>query len=60
MKNQVEFKSNLKKIKIRSNKSEDQKNTVRNIIIFSNLREKIVILFKDHSFLLLKAKYKAK
>ena len=34
LQNQVKFKSDLNKIKIGSNKSEDKKNTTRNIFLF--------------------------
>ena len=57
LRNQVKFKSILNEIKIGRNKSKDQQSTIKNIIIFFNLREEIIGVFKDYSFLLSGAKY---
>ena len=59
LKTQVKFKSDIRRIRTGSNKSQDHKNTIRNTIFF-NLREKIIQLFRDYSFLLSEAKCKAK
>ena len=57
LRNQVKFKSILNEIKIGRNKSKDQQSTIKNIIIFFNLREEIIGVFQDYSFLLSGAKY---
>ena len=60
LKNQARFKLDLSEIKIGGNKSQDQKDTLKNIYNFFDLREKIIDFFRDYSFLLSDAKYKAK
>ena len=60
LKNQARFKSDLREIKIGCNKSPNQKNTIMNITNFLDLREKIIHFFRDYSFLLSEARYKAK
>ena len=62
LKNQIKFKSDLIEIKTRNPqfKSEDQMSSTQNIEKLFNLREKVVILFKDYSFLLSEAEYKTK
>ena len=60
LKNQKSFKSDLSEIKTGGNISVNQKNTIKNITNFFDLREKIIDFFRDHSFLLAEAKYKAK
>ena len=47
-------------IEIESNKSEDQKNSIKNVENIFGVREKIIELFKEYSFLLSETKYKAK
>ena len=53
LKNQVKFKSDLKEIKIRSNESEAEKNTVRKITFF-NLLEKLLNFLRIIFFCYLK------
>ena len=50
----------MNKIKIGGKKSVDQRNIIRNVTIFFDLREKIIDFFKDYSLLLSEAKYKTK
>ena len=61
LKDQVNFKSDLDEIKKgnRKSKPEDQ-SVIQDVEIFFNLREKNGDFFKDYSFLLSEAKYKAK
>ena len=56
LKNQARFKSDLSEIKMGSQKSPDQKNTIKNVSDFFDLREKIIDFFRDYSFLLTEAK----
>ena len=56
LKNQARFKSDLSEIKMGSQKSPDQKNTMKNVSHFFDLREKIIDFFRDYSFLLTEAK----
>ena len=60
LKYQAIFKLDLIEEKRGENKSEEQQSTLQSIIIFLNLREKIIILFRDYSFLLSEAKCKTK
>ena len=60
LKNQARFQSDLSEIKIGGKKSLNQKNTIKNISDFFDLREKITDFFRDYTFLLSEAKYKAK
>ena len=60
LQNQARFKSDLSEIKIAGKKSTYQKNATKNITSFFDLREKIIEFFRDNSFLLSEAKYKAK
>ena len=50
LKNQAKFKLDLSEIKTGGNKSVYQKNTIKNITTFFNLREKITDFFKRLSF----------
>ena len=56
LKNQARFKSDLSEIKMGSQKLPDQKNTIKNVSHFFDLREKIIDFFRDYSFLLTEAK----
>ena len=60
LKNQARFKSDLSGRKIGRNKSQDEKDRIKNISNFFDLREKIIDFFRDYSFLLSEAKYKTK
>ena len=60
LKNQVRFNSDLSEIKIGGKKSPSQKNTIKNITNFFDLREKIIDFFRDYSCLLSEAKCKEK
>ena len=62
LKNQNNFKSDLGKIRKRNTnlKLEDQIIVIENVENFFDLREKIIDLFRDYSFLLSQVKYKAK
>ena len=60
LKGQGKFKSDLSEIKIEGTKSINQKNTIKNITDFFDLREKITDCFRDYSLLLSEAKYKAR
>ena len=55
----MKTKSDLNKIKTRSNKTE-YLIIIINAIIFFNLQENFIQLFRDYSFLLYEAKYKEK
>ena len=57
LENQIRFKSKINEIKIGGNKLEDKTNTIKNINFFGIL--KIINLFRDYSFLVSEAKYKA-
>ena len=57
LKNQARFKSDLSEIKIGGNKSQDQKDTTKNISNFFILREKLLIFLE---IMLSEAKYKPK
>ena len=50
LKNQAKFKLDLSEIKTGGNKSVYQKNTIKNITTFFNLREKITDFLKRLSF----------
>ena len=50
----------MKKIKTGGKKSIHQKDTIKNITTFFDLREKIIDFCRDYSFLLSEAKYKVK
>ena len=50
----------MNKIKVGGKKSVDQRNIIRNVTIFFDLREKIIDFFKDYSLLLSEANYKTK
>ena len=60
LRNQSRFKSNLSEIKMWRKKSINQKNTIKNITNFFDLRKKTIDFFRDYSFLLSEAKCKAK
>ena len=60
LKNQARFRSDLSEIKIGGNKSPNQNNTIKNVYNFFDLRKKINNFFRNYSFLLSEAKYKAK
>ena len=60
LKNRARFKSDLSEIKIGSKKSPNQKNTIKSITNFFDLREKNIVFFRDYSFLLSDTKYKSK
>ena len=60
LKNQARFKSDLSEIKTGGKKSPNQKNTIKNITNFFNLRKKIIDFFRDYSFLLYEVKYQTK
>ena len=62
VKNQTRFKLGLGEIKKgnRSHKLEEQLNLIQHIKDFFDLQEKIIELFRDYSFLLSEAKYRAK
>ena len=57
--NPRKVKPDTNEIKIGRNKSEDQINTIRNVITFLNLPQKNIELFRYYSFLLSEAKFKA-
>ena len=50
----------MNEIKIGGKKSVDQKNTIKNITTFLDLREKIIGFCRGHSFLLSNVKCKTK
>ena len=57
--NQQNFKSLLGKIK-KGNKSKEQKNTLYNIEMLYEARNKAIKFYDDYSLMMSKAKYKAK
>ena len=50
LRNQARFKSDLNDIKIGGNKSLNQGNTINSINNLFDLREKVIIVFRDYSF----------
>ena len=60
LKDQARIKSDLREIKRGGKKSADQKNKTKKVSTFFDLREKIIIFFRDGSLLLSEAKYETK
>ena len=60
LKNEPRLKLDLNEIKTGGKKSPHQKHIIKNITVFFDLREKNIDFFRDCSFLLSEAKYKAK
>ena len=62
LKNQINFKSDLGKVKKGNpkSKSEDELSVIQNVQNFFNLKEKIIKFFRYYSILLFEAKYKTK
>ena len=54
LKNQTRFKSDVSEIKLGGKRSPNQKNTIKNISDFFDLREKIIDFFRDYFFCYLK------
>ena len=60
LKDQARIKSDLREIKRGGKKSADQKSKTKKVSTFFDLREKIIIFFRDGSLLLSEAKYETK
>ena len=58
--NQINFRSNLSKIKKGSKKSKTQKDTLYNIEMLCKARKEVINFFDDYSLMVSEAKTKAK